>query len=157
MNIFGKATINPVLFMTGKISGYIVYIIFILELSGIITFSVHHLFMLQCIAFVIGAFSLGIMIISFLNLGSAIRFGIPADSTELKTHGLYRFSRNPMYLSFNLLILCAMLFTAHPVIICLGVYSIVIYHFIILGEEKFLEQRFGETFLQYKQKVRRYL
>jgi len=39
----------------------------------------------------------------------------------------------------------------------MGLYSMVIYHFIILGEERFLEGRFGFNYLSYKTRVRRYL
>jgi protein-S-isoprenylcysteine O-methyltransferase Ste14 len=38
-----------------------------------------------------------------------------------------------------------------------GIYSIVVYHLIIIGEEKFLEKAFREAYLEYKKKVRRYI
>jgi protein-S-isoprenylcysteine O-methyltransferase Ste14 len=37
------------------------------------------------------------------------------------------------------------------------VWSMIIYHFIILGEEQFMENRFGSEYLEYKKKRRRYL
>jgi len=37
------------------------------------------------------------------------------------------------------------------------VWSMIIYHFIILGEEQFMENRFGSEYMEYKKKRRRYL
>jgi protein-S-isoprenylcysteine O-methyltransferase Ste14 len=38
-----------------------------------------------------------------------------------------------------------------------GLFSMVVYHLIVLGEEKFLAERFGDDYLKYKRSVRRYL
>lgn len=62
-----------------------------------------------------------------------------------------------MYLGFNLLTISAMIYMLNLIIILFGVYSIVIYHFIIIGEEGFLEKRFGATYSNYKKSVRRYI
>jgi protein-S-isoprenylcysteine O-methyltransferase Ste14 len=62
-----------------------------------------------------------------------------------------------MYLGINLWTFGAMIFILKFCVILLGVYSIVVYHYIILAEEKFLEARFGDKYLEYKKIVRRYL
>jgi protein-S-isoprenylcysteine O-methyltransferase Ste14 len=76
--------------------------------------------------------------------------------TKLKTGGLYRFSRNPMYLGFLMLNLGGMIKVATPLAILLGLYCSLVYHLIIIREEKFLEERFGRDYLDYMRKVRRY-
>jgi protein-S-isoprenylcysteine O-methyltransferase Ste14 len=83
--------------------------------------------------------------------------GLPTEKTILKTNGIYRFSRNPMYFGFNLLTIASMLYWININVIILGIYSIIIYHLIILGEEKFLEERFGDEYFSYKKIVRRYI
>jgi protein-S-isoprenylcysteine O-methyltransferase Ste14 len=50
-----------------------------------------------------------------------------------------------------------MLYWINIIVIILGIYSIITYHLIILGEEKFLEERFGDEYFSYKNKVRRYI
>ena len=62
-----------------------------------------------------------------------------------------------MYIGFNCLTLASMLYTLNITVILLGVYSMMIYHLIILGEEKFLEQRFGDNYMEYKKTIRRYI
>lgn len=62
-----------------------------------------------------------------------------------------------MYLGFNLMTISSVFYLNSYIILVLGVYSVVVYHFIILGEEKFLKKRFGKEFESYMDKVRRYI
>jgi protein-S-isoprenylcysteine O-methyltransferase Ste14 len=158
MNLIGKTTINPALFFTGKMSGYFTWIVFfmaifnhpILNIPGRGSFFLRYFTLLLCSA------GLLIVVTSLFHLGSSTRLGLPSEQTKFKSNGIYRYSRNPMYLGFNLLTLAAILFTLDIVILLLGVYSITIYHFIIIGEERFLETRFGNTYIEYKRRTKRY-
>lgn len=156
MDIIGKPSINPILFFSGKISGYLTWTALLLlwfniEIVDCISFWYNQIISLA--VFIIG-FAFGI--VSIFNLGRSTRFGLPTDKTAFKTNGLYRISRNPMYLGFYLMSLSAMVGTLNVIIALIGLYSILIYHFIILAEEKFLERSFGEEYLKYKEKTRRY-
>lgn len=77
---------------------------------------------------------------------------------ELATDGLYAFSRNPMYVGLALghmalcLVLCLPL-TAVLLPVSLGVMEFAV----IPYEEDRLAARFGETFLAYRHRVRRWL
>ena len=144
MNVIGKTTIHPIFFYSGKILGYIVWIWYL-------SFGYYKFF--SCLSVCLG---LVIIVLSLINLGRSTRLGLPTEKTSLKTNGLYQFSRNPMYLGFDLLTIGSILYSANWLIFFAGVYSIVVYHFIILGEEKFLAQRFGTEYQAYKNKVRRY-
>ena len=62
-----------------------------------------------------------------------------------------------MYLGFDLLTLASIIFHINIVIALMGIYSLLIYHTIILGEEKYLERTFGEEYIKYKAQTRRYL
>lgn len=157
LDIIGKATIHPILFYTGKIAGYITWIVFILEVTGVEMLSTGSAFNNKYITFLILIIALFFIVQSLVNLGSSTRLGLPSEKTELTTKGIYKFSRNPMYLGFNLLTIASMIYTLNLWIIVPGIYSIAIYHLIILGEEIFLENRFGIGFLDYKKRTRRYL
>jgi protein-S-isoprenylcysteine O-methyltransferase Ste14 len=79
------------------------------------------------------------------------------QDTQLVTGGIYKISRNPAFVGFDLLYFGGAI--AYPNIINL-VFTFVVailLHIQILGEEKFLVDKFGETYLEYKRRVRRYL
>ena len=62
-----------------------------------------------------------------------------------------------MYVGFNLLTISSIIYTNSIFISIIGIYSIIIYHFIIIGEEKFLERTFKSKFVKYKENVKRYI
>ena len=157
MNLIGKTPINPVLFYTGKFSGYCTWVIMLLSVLHMPVVAVHSIPALKYISYTLSLSGLLFAAISIINLGGSTRLGLPQERTNFKTSGVYRLSRNPMYLGFDLLTISAILFTLNATVILLGLYSIMIYHFIILGEEKFLGQRFGNAYDDYQQKTRRYL
>ena len=157
MNIIGKTTIHPLLFYSGKISGYFTWIVLILSILNIHFIEGKGLIWNKYIAVAFVIAGLGLSVLSLINLGSSTRLGLPSEITTFKTNGLYKYSRNPMYVGFNFLTIASMLYVWHIIILFLGLYSIIIYHFIILGEERFMESRFGEEYIYYKQKVRRYI
>ena len=85
-----------------------------------------------------------------------MRVGLPKTETILKTKGIYKISRNPMYLGFDLLTIASMIGNFSWMIGLLGIYSMIVYHFIIKGEELFLLERFGHQYNTYMSKVNRY-
>lgn len=157
MEIVGKTPINPVLFITGKTSGYLTWVILILSLIELKLLPVHSGSITKLVALTFLVIGILLLIMSSINLGRSVRLGLPNTKTVLKQSGIYRISRNPMYLGFNAVTLASMIYTSNWIIILLGAYSIIIYHYIILGEEKFLTERFGEQYSDFKRNVRRYL
>lgn len=84
---------------------------------------------------------------------------VPFDpATSLVTGGFYRFTRNPMYLGM-LLILLGMAFKTGSLggFLPIPLFVWVINHNFIRGEEEFLEDAFGDHYLAYKSRVRRWL
>ncbi|NUQ25389.1 MAG: isoprenylcysteine carboxylmethyltransferase family protein [Saprospiraceae bacterium] len=157
MELIGKTTINPIIFYTGKVAGYITWIVLFLMLLGFKIVDDKSIMFNRHISVFILLIGLVFTTISLINLGKSIRLGLPTDDTELKTNGLYKYSRNPMYVGFDLITIAAIIYTLHWVIFILGVYSLITYHLIIKGEETFLIERFGDAYKQYQLKVRRYL
>ncbi|HHT7855308.1 methyltransferase family protein [Pasteurella multocida] len=80
------------------------------------------------------------------------------NSSALVVSGIYQFSRNPMYLSLALLLLAWGLWLASlSAVLFLVVFVFCITQFQIKPEERQLEKLFGDAYLDYKQKVRRWL
>jgi len=71
--------------------------------------------------------------------------------------GVYKLSRNPMYLGMALLCLgIAMLFKSLVGIILIGVALVVIDRYVVAREEAYLARRFGAEYDAYRAKVRRW-
>ena len=157
MHLIGKTPIHPMFFYTGKISGYITWILFLLSIFNIYKISRHSVEFLIILSYVLAVIGLIIVLISLINLGRSTRLGLPSENTTFKSNGLYKLSRNPMYVGFDLFTLSSIIFTGNILIVIIGIYSVVIYHFIIMGEEKYLEQRFGNSYIEYRKNVRRYI
>jgi protein-S-isoprenylcysteine O-methyltransferase Ste14 len=76
----------------------------------------------------------------------------------LITSGPYRFSRNPLYLGGNVFIfLGAALVLGSPFGLVLTALNIPVVDFMIRREEKQLEQDFGDEWVRYRNRVRRWL
>lgn len=150
-------TINPVFFFTGKIAGYTTWIILFFKLINVDIIEVDTFLINKYISIGLLFTGLTLSAISLVNLGKSTRLGLPTEETQFKTNGLYKISRNPMYVGFNLITISAIIFIHSWLVLALGIYSLIIYHIIILGEEKFMATRFGEEYKTYKKKVRRYL
>jgi protein-S-isoprenylcysteine O-methyltransferase Ste14 len=157
MKIIGKTTIHPFLFYSGKTAGYLLWIFLALNLFNIPVIDGMRHPVLKIISVIILLLGLALTAVSLFNLGKSTSLGVPDEDTTLKTDGLYRFSRNPMYLGFNCITIAALLFNVNLIFLFLGGYCIIIYHLIILGEERFLENRFGGDYRKYKSSVRRYI
>jgi protein-S-isoprenylcysteine O-methyltransferase Ste14 len=157
MEISGKPTIHPFLFITGKASGYITWLILVLALLRVGSFHQSSDKLYDYIAFICMFAGALIVFLSSFKLGNSLRIGLPTEQTTLKTEGIYHLSRNPMYVGLHLITLASIVYTSRWWVALLGFYSYYMYHLIISGEEHFLESRFGSEYLDYKHKVRRYL
>jgi protein-S-isoprenylcysteine O-methyltransferase Ste14 len=80
------------------------------------------------------------------------------ESAALITDGVYRISRHPMYLGFVLILfgLAVLLGSLTPFII-IPIFAIVMDQVFIVVEERMLAEKFGQAWLDYKAKVRRWV
>jgi protein-S-isoprenylcysteine O-methyltransferase Ste14 len=79
-------------------------------------------------------------------------------STVLVTGGLYRYTRNPMYLGLTLILLGVwLLLGTASAMLPIAVFIWIIQEGFIRGEERFLDAIFGEEYRGYKNRVRRWI
>ena len=97
-------------------------------------------------------------IIQFKKYKTTITPLNPSNATKLIVHGIYKFSRNPMYLGL-LLILSGISIIQNPIGGLLFVPSFILYitHFQIIPEESAMLDLFKDDFLEYKENVRRWI
>jgi len=123
---------------------------------GIIDFSA--LFYLGIISILVG---LSLDVISFLNFQknkTTVNPLSPDKATSLVIEGFYRFTRNPMYLGMLLILTgVAMLFGSFVSFFTLPVFVLIMNTLQIKPEEEALEKVFTDEYLDYKNKVRRWI
>lgn len=100
-----------------------------------------------------------VFIIAVLTMRDSWRAGVPqTDKTELITNGIYQLSRNPAFLGFDLLYIGILLMFFNWILCILTAFAIVMYHLQIVNvEEDFLLTTFGNEYVQYRERVCRYL
>ncbi|OGR62584.1 MAG: hypothetical protein A2X30_08085 [Elusimicrobia bacterium GWB2_63_16] len=94
--------------------------------------------------------------LAYRGLGDANTTGLPKAGTQLRTAGIYAYSRNPLYLGLYLMTVGAVIYCGCVVVLVLGIAAVTAHHRIVLEEEKFLLARFGAAYEEYKGRVRRY-
>ena len=93
---------------------------------------------------------LGLCAVSLAN------FSFP-DASGLNTNGVYRFSRNPIYIAYFLCFIGMALLTASIFLLTLVLVFQVSAHWMIRAEERWCLEQFGAAYARYMQKVRPYL
>ena len=97
-------------------------------------------------------------VVSFRQARTTVNPLKPETASALVRSGVYRYSRNPMYVGFAMALLAWALYLFSPVSL-LGVLGFVLYmnRFQIRPEERALGNVFGGEFETYKAQVRRWL
>jgi protein-S-isoprenylcysteine O-methyltransferase Ste14 len=81
----------------------------------------------------------------------------PSKSEKLVILGVYKFSRNPMYLGFFIWLIAFGLYLGTLAILLTPLFVLYMNKFQIKPEERFLQEKFGESYLDYKMSVRRWI
>lgn len=96
-------------------------------------------------------------VLSFHRARTTVNPLKPETASALVSSGIYRYTRNPMYLGFATVLVAGSIFLAWPAL--LGVLGFVLYmnRFQIAPEERALTKLFGDDFAQYCNRVRRWI
>jgi protein-S-isoprenylcysteine O-methyltransferase Ste14 len=105
---------------------------------------------------------IGGLLLDGIAAGTFRRLGTPPEpwkpTTALATGGLYKYSRNPIYVGFGVTYAGFALAMDSPVALALLVPClIVVDRFVIAREERYLTAKFGAEYQAYQGKVRRWL
>jgi protein-S-isoprenylcysteine O-methyltransferase Ste14 len=155
--LLGNPTIEKLYFVSGKITLFTTWFLFIIKA---INPRLGYLDVPPGLSWLaVGLLYIGALIlaISLINLGKSLMVGLPSGETTLQTHGLYRYSRNPIYLGVHTIAIASCIYFPDLINIAFTIYGIYIHHLIIKEEENFLAKRFGPDWVTYCSKGRRYL
>lgn len=94
---------------------------------------------------------------TFRQLDTTINPLTPKRTSHLVTHGIYRHTRNPMYVGLLCQLLALVCYLASPMaLIGLPVFVYLINWLQIEPEEAVLRELYGEEYMTYKRRVRRW-
>jgi protein-S-isoprenylcysteine O-methyltransferase Ste14 len=80
------------------------------------------------------------------------------ESSHLMTNGLYRFTRNPMYLGFTLILIgAAILMSSLTPFFIIPLFVILIEKKFVVREEQMLSMKFGPAWQEYASRTRRWV
>jgi protein-S-isoprenylcysteine O-methyltransferase Ste14 len=104
----------------------------------------------------------GALAIGLAGLREFHRHGTPSNpfkpTVTVVTGGIFRFTRNPMYLSFVLIGLAAAIATNSIwFAVATAVLALLLELLVIRPEERYLASRFGSTYEEYRRSTRRWL
>ncbi len=92
----------------------------------------------------------------FRIAGTNVPTNLPA--TALATGGIYRLTRNPIYVAMTLIYLGIAIAIDSPVIALLLVPVLLVMRYGVIGrEERYLEANFGDAYRAYKARARRWI
>jgi protein-S-isoprenylcysteine O-methyltransferase Ste14 len=153
----GKAPINRTLFFASKYSILVLWGAMVIQSWGISISFVEVPRFLQLIALLFWILGFTLLYVGRVKMGDSFRLGTPKEDTSLKVDGLFRLSRNPMYVGMYTTIVASALYTLNPIVVLLGVFVIAIHHTIVLAEEEHMQKVFGQEYLDYCNRVRQYI
>lgn len=105
-----------------------------------------------------GVVMTGLAMLSFWSAHTTVNPMKPSSASFLVTSGIYRFTRNPMYLGLLFILIGWALYLAHVLaFLFLPAFILYMNRFQIKPEERALTARFGRQYLEYASRVHRWL
>ena len=99
-----------------------------------------------------------LLLASLISFGRSFRVGIDADHPDaLITSGIFAMSRNPIYVGFVSILIGQFLIFSNEILLIYVVAGAWLIHRQVLREEEFMRSHYGQDYLAYCDKVRRYL
>lgn len=97
-------------------------------------------------------------VISFPRAHTTVNPLNPSAASALVASGIYRLTRNPMYLGFLFVLLGEIVWLGSPIaLVAAPVFAVYLNRFQIIPEERALQERFGPEFPAYTTRVPRWL
>jgi protein-S-isoprenylcysteine O-methyltransferase Ste14 len=97
-------------------------------------------------------------VVEFRRARTTVNPTQPGTTSRIVATGVYKLSRNPMYLGFALLLLALAVWLSHtPALLTVPAYMLYMNRFQIVPEERALIVKFGHEFATYMQTVRRWI
>lgn len=157
INMDGTPPIDRNLFRLSKLAMVIPWAAMILQSLGLNLSPVNGPRLLKGISLALWALGFSLLIAGRIEMGNSFRVGSAKEATILRSGGLFRYSRHPMYLGIYTTLFASALYTLNPIVLLAGAFVAAVHHGIALAEEACMRKTFGEEYADYCRRVRRYI
>ncbi|MCC2616233.1 isoprenylcysteine carboxylmethyltransferase family protein [Aestuariibacter halophilus] len=97
-------------------------------------------------------------VLAFRSEGTTVDPRDPSQTSTLVIKGVYRYTRNPMYVGFVLALIGWAIWLWNPASAALiPLFVVYLQRFQIRPEERFMAEQFGDAYRDYQRRVRRWL
>jgi protein-S-isoprenylcysteine O-methyltransferase Ste14 len=128
------------------------------NLPQIISIYLINIFWLKYVGILFCYIGLIIFLLALISFGKAWRIGIDQqNSNDLITSGIFKYSRNPIFLFMDIYFMGITLIYPNIIFVVVTFCMIIGIHLQIIREERFLMNKFGEKYIEYKKQTRRYI
>ena len=156
-NQVGKGNKTQKVIVIEKLMNLSNVIVIIAQVLSVIFVSPCKNVLLVAISIIFGVLAIIFFLLATSTMKNNWRVGIPEEKTSLVINGIYKWSRNPAFVGFDLLYISnTILFFNVPLLIC-SLFAIVMLHLQILQEEQHMLDVFGKEYEEYKKHTLRYL
>jgi protein-S-isoprenylcysteine O-methyltransferase Ste14 len=99
-----------------------------------------------------------LLLASLVSFGHSFRVGIDIEHPDaLITSGVFAVTRNPIYVAFALILLGQFLIFPNWILLVYLGAAVWLFHRQVLREEAYLKEHYGQEYLEYSERVRRYI
>lgn len=110
----------------------------------------------RIIGIVFGILAIIFFALATITMKDSWRVGIPEEKTSLISTGIYKWSRNPAFVGFDLLYISICLMYFNLPLLLISIFAGTMLHLQILQEEKHMQNMFGKEYEEYKKHTLRY-
>ena len=164
-NQIGKGDKPRKVLLVENIMGWATFVVIPVEIISIILYpritlipAIKFCPVLQWTGLAIAAIGVAFFIVAMLTMADSWRAGIPdSDKTAFVQKGIYRISRNPAFVGFDLMYIGLLLAFPNLIHLLFAIFPIVMLHLQRRQEEVFCRKTFGSEYEEYCRKVSRYI
>lgn len=155
-NQAGKGNKSKKVIMIEKIMSLSNILVIIAQLFSIIWAPIIDNDLLKITGIIVGILAILFFASATITMKNNWRVGIPEEKTSLVINGIYKWSRNPAFVGFDLLYLSTTMIFFNIPLLVIAIWAGTMLHIQILQEEKHMSKIFGKEYENYKKNTLRY-
>lgn len=110
----------------------------------------------RIVGIILGILAVVFFAAAMITMKNSWRVGIPEEKAALVTNGIYKWSRNPAFVGFDLLYLSICLLFFNIPLLVISIWAAIMLHLQALQEEEHMKKMFGEDYINYTEHTFRY-